>query len=214
MHRRRMAPPTGRSRGLALFRRRRPLHEELARAGGLSEGLRLDGDREPGLAAQVPGWSGAQRGEAGIHGVPRARRWDAVATADVPGLTGNAVEFVALGDGTLIVSEDEPDEPVARLADALEDELAAPYRAEAVRRDGDTWAVAARRIRVVEVPGLRGEEAELVVTPSGWTLRVDGRTSLQHAPALERAGADAGPEFVVRAARVDGELWEVEATPL
>ncbi len=199
---------------MALFRRRRPLHEELARAGGLSDGLRLDADREPGLAAEVPGWSGAQRGEAGIHGVPRARRWDAVATADVPGLAGDTVEFVALEDGTLVVAEDEPDAAVEGLADALDDMLAPPFRAEAVRRSGDTWAVAARRIRIVEAPELNGDEAELVGTPSGWTLRIDGRTSLQRAPALERAGAGAGPEFVVRAARVDGDLWEVEATPL
>ena len=73
------------------------------------------------------------------------------------------MHFVALGDGTLVVDGDEPDDAVTPLADALERALAPPYRAEAVRRDGTLWAVAGRRIALVEEPGLDGEEAELVV---------------------------------------------------
>jgi hypothetical protein len=33
-------------------------------------------------------------------------------------------------------------------------------------------------------------------------------------PQLERLGQAEGPEFVVRARRLDGSLWEVEATAL
>ena len=54
-----------------------------------------------GLSSEPPGWDGEQRGEPGIHGVPRPRRWDAVATAAAPGLRGEIVHFVALPDGTL-----------------------------------------------------------------------------------------------------------------
>jgi len=64
------------------------------------------------------------------------------------------------------------------------------------------------------VPGLAGEEAELVVRPDGSVLRVDGETTLRQAPALEQVGAELGPERVVRAWRVVGDVWEVEATPL
>ena len=190
-----------------------PLHERLAKAGNLG----LDPDVPAvgiGQAPEPPGWDGAPRGEPGIHGVPRARRWDAVATAEAPALRGDAVHFVALTDGTLVVEEDEPDDALAPLADAVEATIPAPYRAEAVRRGPTTWAVAASRIAIVEVPGLRGDEAELVVTREGRTLHVDGRPTFGSAPALERAGEAQGGEYVVRATRLDGELWEVEATPL
>jgi hypothetical protein len=190
-----------------------PLHERLAKAGNLG----LDPDVPAvgiGQAPEPPGWDGAPRGEPGIHGVPRARRWDAVATAEAPALRGDAVHFVALTDGTLVVEEDEPDDALAPLADAVEATIPAPYRAEAVRRGPTTWAVAASRIAIIEVPGLRGDEAELVVTREGRTLHVDGRPTFGSAPALERAGAAQGGEYVVRATRLDGELWEVEATPL
>jgi hypothetical protein len=198
---------------MRLFGRREPVHRALADAAGLS----LD-DGEPrasGPAAAPPGWDGEQRGEAGIHGVPRARRWDAVVTADAPGLRGNTVHFVALEDGTLVVEEDEPDDALTPLADALETRLAAPYRAEAVRRDGALWGVAGRRITVVSEPGLNGDEAELVLTRSGWALTVDGQHRLGHVPALEAAGRAGGSaDAVVRASRLADDLWEVEATPL
>lgn len=198
---------------MALFRRRRPLHEQLARAAGLDHAL--DGGVPRGLAAETPGWDGEQRGEAGIHGVPRPRRWDTVATAEVEGLRGDSVHFVASGEeGTLLVEEDEPDEGVRALAAAVEQGLQPPYRAEAVRRAERVWAVAGRRIEVVREPDVRGDEALLVLGPVGSTLTVDGATTLARAPALERVGADLGAERVVRARRLDGDLWEVEAAPL
>jgi hypothetical protein len=198
---------------VALFRRGKPLHERLAEAGGLEVGPGLPGSR-PGQPAQPPGWDGAQRGEPGIHGVPRARRWDAVVAADAPELTGDAVHFVALDDGTLLVEEDEPDGGLGPLADAVEVQLPAPYRAEAVRRGPERWAVAAQRIEVARVAGLHGDEAELVATRDGRVLHVDGRAVFGSAPALERLGEAQGGEYVVRARRLEDDLWEVEASPL
>jgi hypothetical protein len=64
------------------------------------------------------------------------------------------------------------------------------------------------------VPGLSGDEAELVVGPEGPVLRVDGRVTLRRAPELERLGERHGPERVVRATRLDGDLWEVVVSPL
>lgn len=198
---------------MALFRGRKPLHVRLAEAGNLSLDSGAPGSPR-GQAAEPPGWDGEPRGEPGIHGVPRPRRWDSVATAEAPALRGDAVHFVALGDGTLVVEEDEPDDALAPLADAVESTIPPPYRAESVRRGPTTWAVAASRIAIVEVPGLRGDEAELVVTREARTLHVDGRPTFGSAPAFERAGQAEGAEYVVRATRLDGELWEVEATPL
>ena len=146
--------------------------------------------------------------------MPRARRWDAVATAEAPALPGDQVRFAALPDGSLVVDDDAEDGDLAPLAEALEARLSPPYRAEGVRRSGALWGVAGRRITVVREHTLEGDEAELVVTAHGRTLTVDGRQRLARAPALEAAGAEEGAEFVVRATRLDDDLWEVEAAPL
>jgi hypothetical protein len=196
---------------VALFRRRKALHERLADAGGISDGLT---EPVPSLSADTPGWDGERRGEPGIHGVPRARRWDTVASAEAPALKGDAVHFVALADGTLIVDEDEPEGALATLADAVEEAIPPPYRAEAVRKGSETWAVAASRIAIARVPGLSGDQAELTSTREGRVLRVDGRTTMGSQRELERLGETEGTEYVVLAKRLDGDLWEVEATAL
>jgi hypothetical protein len=197
-----------------LFGRRQPLHRRLADAGGLT----LDEQTgSPGPPAAPPGWDGERRGEPGIHGVPRARRWDAVATAEAPSLGGDEVRFAALPDGSLVVHDagvEGGDSDLSPLAEALAGRLDPPYRAEGVRRSGSLWGVAGRRITVVREPALDGEEVELVVTSGGRTLTVDGGPRIARAPALEAAGAADGTEFVVRARRLDGDLWEVETAPL
>jgi hypothetical protein len=196
---------------VGLFRRRKPLHERLADAGGITDALT---EPVPSLAADTPGWDGEQRGEPGIHGVPRARRWDTVASAEAPALKGDTVHFVSLADGTLVVDEDEPDGALASLADAVEQAIPPPYRAEAVRKGPETWAVAASRITIAQIPGLTGEQAELTSTREGRVLRIDGRTTMGSSRELERLGETEGTEYVVLAKRLDGELWEVEATAL
>ena len=127
---------------------------------------------------------------------------------------GDTVHFVALEDGSLVVDEDEPDDSLAPLADAIEATLRPPYRAEAVRRTAESWGVGASRIAIISAPALRGDEAELVATRDGQTLRVDGRPVFGSAPDLERLGEAEGPEYVVRATRLEGHVWEVEANPL
>ena len=88
--------------------------------------------------------------ETGIHGIPRERQYDAVAATEAPDVEGDAARFVALEDGSLLVEEGEGD--LTPLADAIEQEIARPYRATAVRRGETTWAIAAHRLRVVELP--------------------------------------------------------------
>jgi hypothetical protein len=173
---------------MSLFRRGEPLHVRLAREGGLS----LD-DK---AGSPPPVWD-----TAGIHGLHRPRQWDAVVTAEAPGVDGELARFVALSRDVLLV-EEGPDY-VEPLALAVEGRLSPPYRAEAVRRDRDLWAIAARAIEVVELPGVAGAEIELAIHGSERTLVVDGRPAFGTIAALER------PEHVVRARRLDGETWEV-----
>ena len=182
--------------------RREPLHKKLAREARLEQT-----DPAP-LVDPGPHW-----GNAGIHGVPRPRRWDAVASADASGLSGDEVHFVALPNGDLVVEEDEPPDTLAPLADAVEQTIQPPYRAEAVRQGDDVWAVAARRVEVAEFEA-DGEEIELVSNEGTLTLTVDGERPFGTIPELERLGGSQGDSYVVRARRLDGNLWEVTASPL
>jgi hypothetical protein len=182
------------------FRRREPLHERLAREGGLAPPLPHD----PG-----PHW-----GEVGIHGLHRPREWDAVATVRTE-LPGEVVRFVALPDGTVVVEEGDENVDPSVLADAVEAEVTAPYRAEAVHRGKDVWAVAARAIDVVEIaddPG--GEVVQLVWNGVERRFLVDGVPSLARARELEALAPTRSEGYVIDAERLDGALWEVRGTLL
>jgi hypothetical protein len=182
--------------------RREPIHKKLAREA------RLEQQSEPPLVDPGPHW-----GATGIHGVPRPRRWDAVASAQAPGLAGDEVHFVALSNGDLIVDEDEPEDTLAPLADAIEQTIEPPYRAEAVRQREEIWSVAARRVRVADFEA-DGDELELVVSEAGRTLSVDGQRAFGSVAELEEIGRSEGEHHVVRARRLDNSLWEIEADPL
>jgi hypothetical protein len=160
---------------MSLFRRE-PLHVRLAREGGLLDTGGED-TRQP--------WD-----KAGIHGVHRPREWDEVSAvgADVE---GERAAFVVLDDR--IVIEDGPDD-VSALADGLS--LPPPYRAEAVRRTEGVWAVAGRRIEVVRIADVDGDELELSRHGGERTLVVDGERRFGSIPELER------------------DLWETEASLL
>jgi hypothetical protein len=184
-----------------IFGRREPLHERLAREGGLTG----DPLQPPDLLARLSG--------AGIHGLQRLREWDAVVTVDAPPLRGERAAFVALPEGTLLVEEGDDD--VAPLAEAVEAGLAPPYRAEAVRRHDTLWAVAARAIEVAELtddPG--GDEVVLTSRAGERELLVDGARTFGSIPALERLAEGRFESYAVRASRLDGDLWEVEVSPL
>jgi hypothetical protein len=184
---------------VGLFRRREPLHQRLAREGGLG------GEPLPEVAP--PGWM-----ETGIHGVQRAREWDAVVAVDVEGVEGDRVRFVALPDETLLIEEGGDVEP---LADALDGVATPPYRAEAVRRGEGRWAVGVRRIEVVALPdGPEGDELTLTVEDGGRTLLVDGASVFGSIPQLEELGAARGPSYVVQGRRLTDDLWEVRVVPL
>jgi hypothetical protein len=194
---------------LGFFRRERPIHQQLAKEGGLDYARDLAdlSPREP-IDPRHPFWQ-----VVGIHGIPREREWDAVASAEAPGLPGDDVEFVVLPDGSLVVDEDVPDGTLAPLADALS--LPSPYHAFGLRQDADVWSVAAKRVQVVEVPEhVEGDEIQLVVTDETRTLVVDDMPSNQSIPSLEAFAAEQFGSFVLRASRLDDLLWEVTVIPL
>jgi hypothetical protein len=180
---------------MGLFRRK-PLHQRLAEEGGLVE------------PSTRPLFTGVI-GEAGIHGVPRQREYDAVVTLEAPDVQGSSARFVGLPDGSLLLEEGDGD--LSALADAMEPEVGLPYRAVAVRRGETQWAVAAHRLQVVELPEPGGDEVELARRGEDRTLVIDGNRAFGTLPELE---ALAPGDAVIRASRLDGNLWEVRVDPL
>jgi hypothetical protein len=180
---------------VGLFRRK-PLHQRLAEEGGL-----VEPSTRPLFTGVIP--------ETGIHGVPRERQYDAVVTTEAPDAEGANARFVGLEDGSLLVEEGDGD--LTALADAIEQEVKRPYRATAIRRSETQWAVAAQGLRVVELPEPGGDEVQLVVSGDERALIVDGNRSFGTFPELETLGEG---DRVIRASRLDGELWEVRVDPL
>ncbi len=190
---------------MSFFRRREPLHERLAREGGLW------------AAGPEPYDPSARWGVPGIHGGARSREWDAVVAAEAPGLDAGELELVVLADGTVVVDDERDLDPGALdpLTSAVEALLPRPYRASALWRGGSRWVVAARRITVAELPAsVLGDEIVLSIVDGERSLVVDGLPSFGSLPALERLGEARSSSYVVRAERLGDVLWEVKATAL
>jgi hypothetical protein len=182
--------------------------------------------REGGLAPEPLEWEPRHAGlrlagdvaaldSVGITGLHRPREWDATAAVEAPALTGDEVDFVVLENGSIVVREEVDPASLQPLVGALGGELRRPYRARAVRRHEEVWAVAARQIEVVELrPDVEGEELELVSRGGERSLVVDGVRAFGSIPQLEHLAAGRSPEYVVHASRVEGSLWEVRISPL
>jgi hypothetical protein len=169
------------------WRREEPLHERLAREGGMVEG------------APRSAWDEL----VGIHGVHRQREYDAVLAveADAP---GEEHEFVVLDDEVLVEAE-LPDE----LLEAFD--LEPPYRVRAVRKSERTWALAAKAIQVVRLEA-DGDVIDLAQREGEQTLVVDGERAFGSMPELEHLLGE--EDAVLHAERLDGNLWEIQISPL
>ena len=199
---------------MGFFRRRKEtLNEQLLREAGLDPAQTL-GDPPPPPPLDPP------KSVLARVGVPDGSRvepkeWDAAVTVAAAGLAGDRVEFTAITNGDLIVSDETGDADLSPLADAVESRVGPPYRAVATRQDGDLWAVGAKRIQVAQVPFPDGEKLELAQHGDEHQFRVDGEPSDAAIPSeLARLGAATGDSFYVEAKRIDGALWEVRITAL
>jgi hypothetical protein len=179
------------------FWRREPLHQRLAREAGVGS--------EPAPHDPGPHW-----GEVGIHGVHRPRSWDAVVTVEAPEIRGERAVFVILPDSSLLIEDYAFDDDLSPLADAIEDAAGTPLRAEVVRSDGMLFSVGARRIHVEELSeDIPADELELTISPRGERVLLGDGERIVPLPSMERL-IDLGWGNVIRARRLDGQLWEVE----
>ena len=196
---------------MGFFRREEPLHEKLAREGGLDFPRSVgEPDAPPLIDPDHPLWR-----IAGIHGIPRAREWDAVLTAVAPDLPGDETDFVALPDGTLFTDEELPAGALEPIADAFDGLIDPPYHAVALRQDEDVWSAGAMRVAVVEVTEeVDGDLVEIVVNDGERKVLVDEAESRAEIPSLEDFAAQQFGSFVLHASRLDETLWEVSVLPL
>jgi hypothetical protein len=193
---------------VGLFRRKETLNERLLREAG------LDLPSSPPVPLEPPKSVLATVGTPDGSGVG-PKDWDAAVTVTTPALTGDRVEFTTVPSGDVIVSEENGDADLSPLADAIESRVDPPYRAVAERKDGDLWAVAAKRIAVAEIPFPQGDKLELSRNGDDSELRVDGEASEAPVPPeLEWLGEAAGDDFFVEADRIDGDFWEVRVSAL
>jgi hypothetical protein len=199
---------------VALFRRRHEtLNEQLMREAGLDPAQASVAPAAPSGSAPFPvvgdihlGW----RGRVG-SGPPS---WDAIVTVTAPALSGDEVAFTTLPYGDVIVDEEEGDADLSSVADALEKKIGPPYKAVGARHADDLWVVGAKRIKVAEIALAEGDAIELTRNDGSLEVRVDGEPSNVQVPELEQLGEQEGPNYCVEAERIDGDLWEVEASAL
>ena len=145
----------------------------------------------------------------------RPGAYDEVIAVHAPEIPGDTADFATLQNGDVIVDTEQGDADLSPLADAVEQKLQPPYRVVARRGEGDLWSVAARGIDVLELDFAGGDEIELASIDGELDLKVDGEAWNGRIPELERAGEAAnGEDYVVQAERLDGDLWEVRASPL
>src|SRR6188474_2518174 len=119
--------------------------------------------------------------------------------------------FVVLADGSLVREAGDADPAAFRETISVPP----PFRAHAVRRDGTTWAVAARRIETAELDEApAGDEIEIAWDGAERSVRIDGEPTLRGVPALERLAAARHSTYVVTAVRLAGGVWEIAVSPL
>jgi hypothetical protein len=150
-----------------------------------------------------------------VSGLAPPREWDAVVSA-LCQAAGTEFTFLVLESGRFLGEAGDAPDVVECAERALATEIEPPYRATAVRRHGDTWAVGAVAVEVADLPAdVEGEQLMLTVTEEGEReLLIDGRPAVAGLPALERLGAGRHEAYVLRAARLQGTLWEVLIDPL
>ena len=101
-----------------------------------------------------------------------------VVEAAARGLSEDSYEFASLAGGDLIV-EENVEESLAALADAVDAELEPPYRAVAIRQGPEWWSISARRIEVGPLD-VEGERVRLVSAGGELRLEVDGQRVENH----------------------------------
>jgi hypothetical protein len=168
-------------------------------------------------APPLPPRTGPTESLVGVHGRARPSEWGTIVLADTPGPAGHDEAVFVVVTANAVLPEEGPADGLDGLVAAASDAVAPPYRARAVRREPAVWAVAISEIDVAVLPdGTPGQELVLACHAGERTLHIDDLPVLLGLPELAELGARAagGPDFVVRAIRLGGDVWEIVVEPL
>lgn len=163
-----------------------------------------------------------------MSGLARAREWDATALVELPELAHEPVatfELVARRGG-LRSEPSVPSSVLERVAGELDEGLARPYSARAVRQGPIEWLVGAVELHSEEIELGGPAEAtsiEVARPPGGGRqVIVDGEDALEPfatalgaaVELLDRCGSARFESFVARADKVEGDHWDLTIDPL
>jgi hypothetical protein len=166
--------------------------------------------------AQLPqAWEGGSRlNIPGLSPVTRDDPWDALVSAQAPGLVGSEVRFAVAADGRTIAGGEASADAVVELGRAVARQLEAPFWAIAVPDGGDEWTAAATAAEILELPDALGDEIEATRVGGAVSCRVDGEESDLQVPALEALLDREDGDRVVVAHRFAGPVWVAEVFSL
>jgi hypothetical protein len=168
------------------------------------------------LIRTPPGWDGMPPLGTipGLSGVPRPSFWDAVVSADSPGLPGDTVNFVVRDDGSILARQDIAEELLDPLADAVTETVGPPFVAVAVRDEGDVWSAAASEAEVVDLEDAPGDVLEVTRVAGVEDGRMDGAEVDLHLAPLNELLDWQGGDCSLIAHRFKGDTFVVELFPL
>jgi hypothetical protein len=128
---------------------------------------------------------------------------------------GEAFAFVTLEDGTLIIEDQQGEEPLEQVATLVERRIARPYRARGFRIDASRWLVVADVLDLYDFGTLAGEDVTLVAVAGERRLIVDDTLRpASEIPEELAAEADDAEPCIISASHVDEQFWELTVEEL
>jgi hypothetical protein len=130
-------------------------------------------------------------------------------------LEGEAFVFVTLADNSLIIEDQQGEEPLEPVATVVERRVEAPYRARGFRIDEGRFIVIADPIDVIDLGSLQGESLVLVALAGEHRVVVDGvaLAAPQIPPDLLDEAQESEP-CIISASHVDEQWWELTVEEL
>src|SRR4051812_12311390 len=130
-------------------------------------------------------------------------------------VAGEAFAFVTLDDGSLIIEDQEGEEPLEHVAGVVERRIDRPYRARGFRVDASRWVVVVDPLDLSDFGTFAGEDVTLVAIAGERRLIVDDalRPAADIPDELANAADDADP-CVISASHVDEQWWELTVEEL
>src|SRR4051794_39479545 len=119
-------------------------------------------------------------------------------------VVGEAFAFVTLDDGSLIIEDQQGEEPLEHVATVVERRVERPYRARGFRVDASRWVVVVDPLDLYDLGAFAGDDVTLVAIAGERRLIVDDvLRPATDIPEELAAQADEADPCVISASHVD-----------